>query len=280
MPPAHVSLARPALSALTAALVAACGPGEQVSSDATRLPDTIRVLAYNTHHGEGNDGILDLDRIGALIRDLKPDLVALQEIDRIVDRTGGVDQASVYAATTGLESVFGPFMPYQGGDYGMAVLSAWPIVESWNHRLTDGAEPRASATVRVRSPKTGRELLFSGVHLYRTEAERLAQARDLDAALHASGSADVPPIPQLLAGDFNSQPGGPVLAWLAEEATTPWWILPKDGPAHTFPSEAPVREIDFLMARPADRWEVVEHRVLFEPVASDHAPIFAVLVAR
>jgi len=302
----HLPIRRPARLALSLLCgLAACGPAEQpgATADTTSeaapgtapmvvsdAPDTIRVLAYNTHHGEGNDGVLDLERISALIRELDPDLVALQEIDRGTERTGGVDQTGVYIEATGLSGIFGSFMDYEGGQYGMAVLSAWPIVDFWNHRLTDGAEPRSSGTLRVRSPKTGREYLFSGVHLYSTEQERLAQAQDLDAALaatdgRAGGAAGAQaaaggPLPTLMAGDFNSQPGGPVLTWLAESAATPWWIIPKDGPSNTFPSDEPAREIDFLMARPAARWEVIEHRVIDEPVASDHAPIFAVLVAR
>lgn len=271
----------PADDAPTADAPSADAPSADAMATDAAPADTIRVLAYNTHHGAGNDEVLDLDRIGALIRDLEPDLVALQEIDRVVERTEGVDQTAVYAEATGLEGIFGAFMDYQGGEYGMAVLSAWPIVESWNHRLTDGSEPRSSATVRVRSPATGREYLFSGIHFYRTEEERLAQAQDLDAALAATDGRDAgAAIPTLLAGDFNSQPGGTVLGWLTAEADTPWWVIPKDGPSNTFPSDEPAREIDFLMARPAGRWEVIEHRVIDEPVASDHAPIFAVLVAR
>ena len=284
--PAAAHLVTQLACAVAICTLAACAPqGDPPTADVPEanaaLPDTIRVLAYNTHHGAGNDDVLDLARIGALIRDLDPDLVALQEIDRVVERTEGVDQTAVYSETTGLEGFFGAFMDYQGGEYGMAVLSAWPIVESWNHRLADGAEPRSSAAVRVRSPATGREYLFSGIHFYRTEAERLAQAQDLDAALAATDDrATGEPIPTLLAGDFNSQPGGTVLGWLTAEANTPWWVIPKDGPSNTFPSDEPAREIDFLMARPTDRWEVIEHRVIDEPVASDHAPIFAVLVAR
>lgn len=284
--PAAAHLVTQFACAVAICTLAACAPqGDAPTADVPEataaLPDTIRVLAYNTHHGAGNDDVLDLARIGALIRDLDPDLVALQEIDRVVERTEGVDQTAVYSETTGLEGFFGAFMDYQGGEYGMAVLSAWPIVESWNHRLADGAEPRSSAAVRVRSPATGREYLFSGIHFYRTEAERLAQAQDLDAALAATDGRDTgDALPTLLAGDFNSQPGGTVLGWLSAEAATPWWVIPKDGPPNTFPSDDPAREIDFLMARPAARWEVIEHRVIDEPVASDHAPIFAVLVAR
>jgi len=292
---------------------AACGPStaarsEAGVSDATApgatptptsaaaSPDTLRVLAYNIHHGAGNDEVLDLERIARLIRDLEPDLVALQEVDLGVDRTGGVDQAAVLGDLAGMTPVFGEFMPYQGGDYGMAVLSSWPVVRSWNHRLPDGAEPRTAVTVHLRSPDTGREILLSDIHLYRTEGERLAQALTLDSLLRmesgagaesgagdmsrtsggaVAGTPGMTDLPTILAGDFNSEPGTAVMDTLAAAG---WWILPKEGSPLTFRSDDPVREIDYVLLRPRDRWTVLEHRVIEEPVASDHSPIFAVLV--
>jgi endonuclease/exonuclease/phosphatase family metal-dependent hydrolase len=48
-------------------------------------------------------------------------------------------------------------------------------------------------------------------------------------------------------------------------------------PLLTFPADKPDRWIDYIMVRPAEKWEVVEVRVLEEPVASDHRPLLAVL---
>ncbi|NIP83602.1 MAG: hypothetical protein GWM90_32000, partial [Gemmatimonadetes bacterium] len=59
-----------------------------------------------------------------------------------------------------------------------------------------------------------------------------------------------------------------------------WLVLDKEGPVDTFPSDAPVREIDFVMVRPAEAFEVVEHRVIAEPLASDHRPLLAVFRIR
>ena len=66
------------------------------SADAAR-PLAIRVLSYNIHHGEGVDGKLDLQRIARVITSVKPDLVALQELDRNTTRTEKVDQPAVLA---------------------------------------------------------------------------------------------------------------------------------------------------------------------------------------
>ncbi len=108
---------------------------------------TLRVAAYNIKHCQGMDGVVDLDRVAAVLRALDADAVTLQEIDRGVERTGGVDQAARLGELLGMESVFGDFMPYQGGEYGMAVLSRLPILGSKNHRLPERAEPRAGGGV-------------------------------------------------------------------------------------------------------------------------------------
>jgi endonuclease/exonuclease/phosphatase family metal-dependent hydrolase len=222
-------------------------------------------MAYNIHHGEGMDSVVDLVRIADLIRRVDPDLVALQEIDSVTERTGRADQAAELARLTGLTPVFGSFMPYQGGAYGMAVLSRWPIVESENLRLPPGAEPRTALSVTVRSPKTHRTLRFVGIHFYATEDERLAQAQRLEAHLAREGG------PVMLFGDFNSTPGSAVMAHLEQG----WWILDKGDDSLTFPSWAPAREIDFALLRPASAFEVLGHRLLHEAVASDHRPLVA-----
>ena len=237
---------------------------------ASRIPDTLRILAYNTHHGEGMDGVLDLDRIAEVISGTAPDLVALQEVDHIVERTRWVDQAGEYGALTMLEPVFGDFMPYQEGLYGMALLSRYPIDNWTNHRLPPGAEPRTALAARIRLPGSERAVVFVGIHLYRTEDERMAQAQALLDILDGEDGLVI------LAGDFNSQPGSPVMERLASRFT----VLEKEGPSATFPADDPEREIDFILLDPAERIRVLEHRVLDEDVASDHRPIFLVLEIR
>jgi endonuclease/exonuclease/phosphatase family metal-dependent hydrolase len=252
------------------AIAGLSGGAEPAHAQEPPLWDTLRILAYNTHHGEGTDGVLSLIRIGEVISGAAPDLVALQEVDRRVERTGWVDQAAEYGTLTGLESTFGGFMDYQGGHYGMAILSRHPILEQTNHRLPGGSEPRTALEVRVCLPRSGKEVALVGIHLYRTEEERLAQARTLMGALHGNEGLII------LAGDFNSTPGSPVMELLS----TRWTITPKSGPSLTYPSPAPSREIDFVLLPPDSGVRVLEHRVLDEDVASDHRPVFIVLEIR
>ncbi|MGB0543683.1 MAG: endonuclease/exonuclease/phosphatase family protein [Longimicrobiales bacterium] len=229
---------------------------------------TLRVAAYNVKHGQGMDGIVDLERIADVLRPLDTDVITLQEIDSGTERTKGVDQAARLGELLGMQAFFGDFMPYQGGEYGMAVLSRLPVTRVMNHRLPDGDEPRTGLEVEVRVGPEGRPVSVVGIHLYRTPEERLAQADSLSALLDGREH------PVILAGDFNSRRGDRILRSLQADQ---WFVVDKDGSAETFPSDEPVREIDFVMLRPAEAFEVVQHRVIEEPVASDHVPLLIVL---
>ncbi len=206
-------------------------------------PVTLRIVSYNIHHGAGNDEVLDLERIARLIRSLDPDLVALQEVDNRAERTGGIDQAAELGRLTGMNSVFGKFMDFQGGEYGMAVLSALPVVASENHRLPAGSEARSALVVRVRLPGDQGELTFAGIHFYRTAEERMAQARRVLEVLAPEEG------PVILAGDFNSTPDSAVMKLIGETFTIP----DKGSDRFTFPSHGADREIDFMAWRPGDR---------------------------
>lgn len=258
------------VTAAAALLIGGCRGAPAPGRGETPSRDTLRVLAYNIHHGEGMDSVVDLERIAAIIREVDPDLVALQEVDSVTIRTGGVDQAVALAELTGLESIFGGFMPYQGGAYGMAVLSRWPVAESRNFRLPDGAEPRTALAVRVTSPATGRIVRFVGIHFYRTEEERLGQATRLEEYLSDDS------VPTILAGDFNSMPDSEVMRYLRRG----WTVVTKDEDRFTFPSYEPAREIDYVLLRPAARFVAQGQRLLDEPVASDHRPLVVDLELR
>jgi len=225
-------------------------------------PAPLRVMSYNIKHGLGNDGALDLARTAAVIAAARPDVVALQEVDRGCARSGGVDQAAWLGDELGMEHRFDAFMEYDGGEYGMAVLSRLPVISSESFRLPDGAEPRTALAVRVRLDD-GHELVVVGIHLYATRAERLCQARRL-AEFLARETA-----PVILAGDFNSEPHSPVM----EHLRLRWTEVDKGEDHLTFDSRHPEKEIDYFLYRPAESLEVVAVDVLDEPLASDHRPL-------
>lgn len=245
--------------------LAACA-SRQINSPEEAPTDVLRILAYNVKHGRGMDGAIDLERIARVISEQDPDLVALQEIDEGCGRSGGVDQARRLGELCSMTPIFGPFMDYDGGRYGMALLSRLPVEASTNHVLPPGREPRTALAARVRLDD-GRALVLIGIHLYATEEERLAQAETL---LDVCAGEEAPVV---LAGDFNSTPGSRVMERLGQAFEDP----AKQGDPRTFPSPSPEREIDFFLLRPGKRFEVLEQRVVDEPLASDHRPILLVV---
>ncbi|HET6406971.1 MAG TPA: endonuclease/exonuclease/phosphatase family protein, partial [Chthoniobacteraceae bacterium] len=128
---------------------------------------TVRVLTYNIHHGEGTDGNFDLDRIARVIRAASPDLVALQEVDQKTKRSGGIDQLQKLAELTGLHPAYGRAMDYQGGAYGVAMLSRWPLKESRTHSLPSdpGVEPRVVLSAELTIGETGSNVHFLVTHV-------------------------------------------------------------------------------------------------------------------
>jgi endonuclease/exonuclease/phosphatase family metal-dependent hydrolase len=243
--------------------IACSDAATQRSTAESQPPATLRILAYNIKHGLGMDSVIDLERIARVINDLQPDVVTLQEVDSVVERTSGVDQTTVLGELTGMHSVFGTFFDYQGGRYGMALLSKYPFISHTNHLLPKGVEHRAALAGRIRVGDGGPEVIVVGIHLVWTGEERYSQAARLIEIFEDEKT------PVILAGDFNSRPDSDVMALLRGV-----WHIPDKGEDHfTFPSDAPDREIDYIIYRPRDRFEVVEHRVIDEPVASDHRPL-------
>lgn len=229
---------------------------------------TVRVLCYNIHHGEGTDGKVDLPRVARVIKAADPDLVALQEVDDKTKRTGGVDQTAELTRLTGLHGKFGKAIDYEGGGYGQAILSRFPIGESTVHTLPGMPKREQRIAFEVKLKVNGRDLSCVTTHLHHIEASlREQQAAKLNELF---GAADRPII---LAGDLNATPESKPVALVKDK----WTIASADPRLLTYPSDKPVKQIDYVLFRPANRFQVVEAKVVEERVASDHRPVLVVL---
>lgn len=236
-------------------------------------PTRLRVLTYNIHHGEGVDGRLDLERIARVITDQQPDLVAVQEVDVNTRRTGGVDQAAELARLTGMHVAFGKAIDYQGGAYGQAILSRYKIEHFRTHTLPGdpASEQRIAVEATVRPTRDGPVVRFIGTHLHHLppEANRLRQAAELNRLFVSDSEAP----PTILAGDLNAEPASETIALLLAR----WRDAAEPGPRQlTYPANEPRKRIDYILLRPLG-WRVLDTRVIPETVASDHAPVLAVV---
>lgn len=250
------------------ALVALTWAVSGVPSGVARADEVrLRVAAYNIRHGEGMDRDVDLSRIAGVLRRLDADVITLQEVDVGTERTRRVDQVAVMAAQLGYRGIHGAHRPYQGGAYGNAALTRLPVRASRTHRIPPAAGRALTVLeVEVAVPGLGPASVVS-VHLAGSVNERVAQADAITGLFGAAGH------PVILAGDFNGRPYDAAVASLSAR----WRRLEKVGPRNTYPADRPDREIDFVMVATNAGLEAIEHRVLPEPMASDHRPILAVL---
>jgi endonuclease/exonuclease/phosphatase family metal-dependent hydrolase len=235
-------------------------------------PATLRVVTYNIRHGAGMDGRIDLARTAATLSALAPDVVALQEVDQSVARSGRVDQAAELGRALGMHAAFASFMDYQGGRYGLALLSRMPIRSQRVVPLPPGDEPRAALLVEVEA-ENGVAVSVVCVHFnwVADDTKRFAQASTLCSSLDALDT------PWIVAGDYNDVPGSRTLALFDARAAN---AAKPAGSNSTYPADQPEREIDFVYAAPQGRWLVQQARVVEEKAASDHRPVLAVFELR
>lgn len=242
-----------------------------VTAGASAQRDSInlRVLTYNIYHGEAADGSVDMDLLASIINEVKPDLVALQEVDKNTQRTGGVDITEELARRTGLKGYFVKHRDFQGGEYGNAILSRFPVtnidvIEGY-HR-TPSIITFALATVEL-APDA--DIVFGCAHLTTRAEDRKEQARQLrDYYVNKISRA-----PMILTGDFNAEPNHDEIKMLLTE-----FVECDTTYANTFNARTgPIKKIDYILCPRSSAWTVLEARVLCRKEASDHCAVFAVL---
>src|ERR1043166_8130686 len=164
---------------------------------------TIRVMTYNIHVGVGMDKKLNLARIAGVINQQHPDLVGLQEVDRGVERTQRIDEIAELAKLTKMEYAFAFNLKYQGGQYGVAILSKSPILATDHHLYLNTREAERRGFIRAEVRIGGRFINFVTTHLdYQYEDGRVYETQQLLAAMK-----DVKG-PLIVVGDFNDEPTG------------------------------------------------------------------------
>lgn len=239
-------------------------------------PQQLRILCYNIHYGQGNDGRYDIERLAKVIAETKPDLVALQEVDVGVKRSGRIHELRQLAEQTGLAARFGPTQHYEGGLFGNAVLTRFPILDVVIHPLpyTESTPekttyPRGAIAVTVTGPD-GKPLRFVSTHFQHNVAEdRLAEAKQINRLFANEGGEQR----TILAGDMNATPDSEPIA----ELLTKWTNAIDEHASPTAPSKEPRSRIDYIFYRSNAKIQLVESKVIPEAMASDHRPAFAIL---
>jgi endonuclease/exonuclease/phosphatase family metal-dependent hydrolase len=232
---------------------------------------TFRAMTYNIHHGEGLDRKVDLLRIAELIKREGADIVALQEVDKGVERTGRRDLPGELAALTGMTCVFSNNYAFQGGEYGNAVLTRFPVLSATNTNLKmlHAREPRGLQQLVLEVG--GHQLRVFNTHLDagHDDAERWSLLAQVGTVIKSVAGKQ----PVLLCGDFNATPETRISAQLNQWFDDTWKVVGQ-GNGCTIPSDAPHHRIDYLWSSkngpitPLKAWVPVSK-------ASDHLPVVA-----
>ncbi|HJG08630.1 MAG TPA: endonuclease/exonuclease/phosphatase family protein, partial [Alistipes communis] len=266
-------------------VVAACNKDENYNDkygDRAVIPpkgQSLRVMTYNIYGARATSpaNAADLDAIAEVIRRQNPDFVTLNEVDVFTNRTGkDVHQARDLAEKLGMEWHFSKAIDRDGGEYGDAVLSKYPILEKRSYRLPCAAEQpgedRSLCVIRVQID--GKDLYVASTHLDHLsgDASRLVQATEIRRIRDTELEGDL-----ILCGDLNAIPSSNVIATMTS-------FLTNTGPIdqYTFPSDDPSRKIDYIMYAPIEHFGVQNCQVVSRGDqqvggvdASDHRPVIA-----
>jgi endonuclease/exonuclease/phosphatase family metal-dependent hydrolase len=206
-----------------------------------------------------------LPGIVAHLKAVAADLIALQEVDRCTCRSSGIDQAALLAREAGFaHHQFFPALERDGGKYGIALLSRFPLADPRRDRLPvpEGVEPRVLGRARLEHP--GCELTVAVTHLSHRIGRsglRLEQARRILELLAEES-------PCVLLGDFNDVSLSAMYRELTSKLVDVFDAAGKGrGGTHPLGWLLPTVRIDYLFASP----EIVPAAARVERTnASDH----------
>lgn len=208
----------------------------------------IRAVTFNIQHGRRRDGVVDVESLTASCLAFDADILALQELDAVTPRCGGIDEAAAVADACGMTFAFGEAIPR----YGNALLVRGELadVEVLQLPHAPDREPRCAVLGRAEG------LSIACVHL----------------GLHGDAGPQLPrvvaalcerPGPHLLLGDFNLE--------FEVVEVAPLTLVE---PPPTFPAHRPRRRIDHVAV---GRLRPTRVAALAEQSVSDHRPLLVEL---
>ena len=228
--------------------------------------------SYNIHKAVGTDRRRDPLRILAVLRELNPDIIAVQEADmRLGDRASVIERAAL--DDTAWRAVPVARRARSIGWHGNALLVRRNIEIVASKALDlPSFEPRGAAFAQLKVGGAAIEVI--GAHLDLSGLRRRAQIRRL--IEHSERSLFGPaakPGPCVIMGDFNQWGARTGAMQEFSRPAQPWHVAT---PGRSFPSHMPIARLDRIAASAV--WRIEEtgvHHTRLSAVASDHLPIWA-----
>ena len=223
---------------------------------------TVRLTSYNIQHGQGMDGRIDYDRLARILRKSKAEVVAVQEVDSATRRIGGLYSLEEIGRRAKMTATFAPAINYQGGKYGVGILSKKRPMSVRRIPLPGSEEPRVLLVAEFK------HYVVACTHLSLTDEDRMASIPIImeEAARWQK--------PFLLMGDLNDTPDSPFYSEMQQH-----FLLMNPAYEKTFPSDNPDRCIDYVaISKPTSTpdYSLSFYRTwVGEETASDHRPLHA-----
>ncbi|WP_029904366.1 endonuclease/exonuclease/phosphatase family protein [Prevotella sp. 10(H)] len=222
--------------------------------------NTIRIMSYNIRNARGMDNVTDYNRIANIIESISPDIVALQEVDSMTQRSHGVDVLAKLSDHIKMHAVYGAAISFQGGKYGVGILSKKRPLSWKNIPLPGKEEKRTLLMVEFR------EYIVFATHFSLTEDDRKTSVNIINEQAKSYNK------PVFLIGDLNAKPDSEEIKSLSVN-----WKMLNNPKKNTFPADKPDRVIDYIFGYTAKgkTYSVIKTEVVDEAVASDHRPLFS-----
>ena len=224
--------------------------------------DYLKLMSYNIRNTKGMDNVRNVQRIANVINNEAPDVVAVQELDSMTTRSNQTDVLAEVAERTQMHANYAPAISFQGGKYGIGILSKEQPLSIRTFPLPGREEERMLMIAEFK------DYLFACTHLSLTEEDRLAS---LDIIKNSASTSNKP---FFLAGDLNDTPDSKFIKSLQQD----FQIL-TNTKKPTYPAPEPKETIDYIAAwkENTDNFANLSTQVVEEPLASDHRPITVTL---
>lgn len=228
---------------------------------------SLRIMTYNIHVGVGMDKKLDLQRIADVINRERPDLVGLQEVDRGAKRTERKDEIAELAAMTRMDYAFAHNLDYDGGQYGVAILSRY-LIRNIDHRMyANRREAERRGMLRVEVEVGNKTINFVTTHLdYQYADGRLFETEQLLKFLDGVSG------PLFVVADLNDEPVGSSYKLMLTRFQDGWSDSEAKGDGLSYPADKPSKRIDYVFYRKSDGVRIRKAWVV-NSEASDHIPV-------
>ena len=220
--------------------------------------NTLKLMSYNIKNANGMDNVCNFQRIANVINNTSPDVVAIQEVDSMTNRSGQKYVLGEIAERTQMHGYFAPAIDYDGGKYGIGLLTKQVPLRLQTLPLPGREEARTLILAEFA------DYIYCCTHMSLTEEDRM-KSLELVKAFTSSSTK-----PLFLAGDMNAEPESGFIKKLQKD----FQILsnPKQS---TYPASEPQKTIDYITTLKSNinGFALISAQVLNEPMASDHRPI-------